>query len=497
MLIKIWFSDIRWYHTYDNITDLYWFDHKNIGINSKIIIFDNKKVNTLEIIHNVSLDKHILNFEKSILSKNKPKINLEIFLKLVNDFSFTNYISSYKILDRKIDIFLLNPVNKYLLSQKPIIAKWMDKNQNISFVKWLSESIERYSLNQLKSDKLLNTNNKCIVKNFSERFLWYLLDRYKYSNENNWIPIFKLKSFSKNKLEIDINKKIVVPSDFVFLYNKKKSINSYISNSNWVSTHISYYDAFLNSYYELLERDAIALTYYYKLQPYLIKVNNNYYEKILLDIKKKYGYNLYFFDLNFDYWINIVLSVWINKKKKLPFMFFWAWSDINFKKAFDKSLNEVLYLIDTSERINYEAYIKSNFYKIKNLDIYDTKEHILYYIIPEHYKEINYLFKNKKFKYFSDIQDFTENKLIDKINNENFYIANLTTEFWKKYWFFTIKIFSYKYIPFWFWKWFFPENKITNRFSNIKNYLIENSIFERGIFNKYFDKNKSFLHFMW
>lgn len=468
------------------------------------IIYINKDSNIFKIVkinHLVNNDKHILLFDNKHLYKSNIKISIKKISNYINNYWLLNYIYSYMVQDQYVDIFLLNPSDISNLKENPIIIKWMDKNKNLSVIKWFSEWIERYSSIELNKDKFikLKTNYFNILKHkhIISKYFWInQIDIYE--NKILWFPVYEIEKIDNNMVCINKNNPIIIPNNFLLFSTKYSNACNYFWNSNWISTHTNYYEAFINSYYEIVERDALLLTYYQKLSPYSIRIDNAYYSSYLEKLTEKYNYSFNFFDISYWSQINIILCIWINIEKKIPYLFAWSASDINFSKAFEKALNEVLYLVDISKKNNYESLIKKEENRLKKLEIYTTKDHIFYYALPDSYIDIKFLFLNKKFVNFSEKTDFKKIDLIKNINKENFYISNLTTTFWKKIWFFTIKLISDKYIPMWFWKQEnLPIEKIVKRFNYLKDYLLKNNIFNKKQFDKYYSEEKSFLHFLW
>jgi len=97
-----------------------------------------------------------------------------------------------------------------------------------------------------------------------------------------------------------------------------------------------------------------------------------------------------------------------------------------------------------------------------------------------------------------DFINYKIHDICEIIKNDKIYIWNLTTDFWNKNNFFTVKIFSKKYIPFWFWKnWNLPITKLDNRLLELKKYLIKKNIFNEIIYTRFNIKEKDFLHFLW
>ena len=446
---------------------------------------------------NIWKDYHILKFDKKLIKKNK-KLKIKKISNYVGKNGLLNYISSYKIEKNNIDIFLLNLSLISYLKEKPIIVKWMDKNKDLSIIKWFAEWIERYSSTEMLNDKFKYLKHNSNFLKFSNLFLWKDFNSTILENNFYWFPIYLIDKITNKYIEVNKKSLINIPVDIILFYKKYENNFWYVANSNWTATHDNYYEAFINSYYELIERDSIALTYYFKLSPKLIEIDDLNYKNKINFLKDKYNYEFYFFSLNYLYGINVTLCIWKNLKKEIPYIFAWAWSDKNFIKSFEKSLNEVLYLIDISSKNNYTDFLKSKKEKFKKLEIYDTKDHILYYNLPENFKEIEFLFKNKNCIKFSEIMNLKEKDFLKLINNDNIYIANLTTKFWYKNNIYTIKSFSEKYIPFWFWRNDkLPISKLNSRLNTIKSFLIENWIFDEKRLGKYFDKNKDFLHFLW
>lgn len=502
--LDVFFNKISKYYLFDNNFNINVYDFDNLFkfINNWINIIklskSNLDINICKIEHNLYLDKHLLVFKNINLYKKNINIKIKNISKIIWEFSFLNYISHYKINNNNIDLFFLNSVNINWLNQKPLIVKGMDEKSNLSIIKWVAEWIERYSSIKLMNDNFLKTSNFQNISLFSTDFLGFFLSEINYKEERNWFPIYEIKQFTKNKISLNKNNKLYIPIDFLFSSQEYKSIYNYIWNSNWISTHSNFYDAFLNSYYEILERDSIALTYFYKLSPNRIEINDNYYKHKILDLEEKYNFNFYFFNLNYNHWINIVLCIWKNKENKIPFIFSWAGADINFIKSFNKALNEVLYLVDLSSKNNLSEIINSKKKSLLNLDIYDTKDHIYYYSLVESYKDIEFLFLNNEKIIFLDFINYKIHDICEIIKNDKIYIWNLTTDFWNKNNFFTVKIFSKKYIPFWFWKnWNLPINKLDNRFLELKKYLIKKNIFNEIIYTRFNIKEKDFLHFLW
>jgi len=77
----------------------------------------------------------------------------------------------------------------------------------------------------------------------------------------------------------------------------------------------------LNAYFELLERDSVALVWILKLTPNRILIDDNNLNKRINQIEKKYGYKITFFDVRLDKDIPIVLAVARLQKKKFPYFF--------------------------------------------------------------------------------------------------------------------------------------------------------------------------------
>ncbi|MDD2907130.1 MAG: YcaO-like family protein [Candidatus Gracilibacteria bacterium] len=499
LYIDILFSNIKNYYLSNSIQDISINLNLNKLINNSFIKISklNGDIRSEKIKHNISLDKHLLKFNKNYLYKNNIKIKFKKLSKLIGDFGFINYISHYNINKINVDLFLLNPVNIDGLNYKSIITKGTDIDSKLSIIKGFSEGIERYSSLKLQNDNFHKTSNFNLINDFSYNYIGYNIDNNEYIDKLNGFPVYKINKITNNNIMLDEKNILSIPIDFIYSSNDFKSIKKFIGNSNGISTHGNYYDAFLNSYYELLERDSIALTYFYKLSPNIVEIDDIYYKNKIANLEKKYCYNFTFLNLNFDYGINIILCIGINNKKEIPYLFTGAGADLDFKKAFNKSLNEVLYLVDLSNKNDYSKIIYNKNEKLRNLDIFDTKDHIYYYSLVESYFDIEFLFFNKDKIKFSKFSNFKNKNLIRNINNSDFYISNLTTSFGKNNNFFTIKLFSKKYIPFWFGKLSeLPLLKLENRFVELKETLSKKNIFTESNFIKYRSKNKDFLHFL-
>lgn len=112
-----------------------------------------------------------------------------------------------------------------------------------------------------------------------------------------------------DKLSIRLKKtSINIPVEFVISPKNHEGMTP-SCNSNGISAHQDYYRAFMNSYLEIIERDAIALTHYFRLAPLKIKVDDMRYFDCIKALEEKYGYDLYFLDISYDTPIHIVLCI--------------------------------------------------------------------------------------------------------------------------------------------------------------------------------------------
>lgn len=275
----------------------------------------------------------------------------------------------------------------------------------------------------------------------------------------------------------------------MYLLDKKDIV--IFNNSNWVASHSSLYQAFLHAYYEILERDSIALIWYYKLQTPKIVFSEQEFEKIFWQQYFDKNFIYEFYDIRLDKKIPHILCIAREKNWNFPFFFASASVKQNIDDALRKSHDEIANMILTFTT-DKEKYQKIMFERSKKLPG-NTLEHLVFYTNPENQKNIEFLWKHNNKIFYNEIKN--EISSIDIWKND-VYIANLTTKIWENSGIFTIKCFSRKYIPFWFGNITFPKEKIIQRGKEILPMLEKKWIYNFEFFNTYkLSENIEYAHF--
>ena len=181
---------------------------------------------------------------------------------------------------------------------------------------------------------------------------------------------------------------------------------SYYANSTGVSAHKDYDKAFLSALFELVERDAIAVTWYSKRKPNIL-LDKNFSEDVIYRVKslKKINREVRFLDITLDT-IPVVLCVIIGNK--FPYFVSGCSANPDLDKAVTKAFNEAELMFHSWRTV------KRNKVKVKKVS--SCTDHADFYAQTP-------LFKNKnlrwllggKVKRFKEI-DYSISNLIKKVD---------------------------------------------------------------------------------
>lgn len=313
--------------------------------------------------------------------------------------------------------------------------------------KAIGETIERFCSTSIKEKrvwadfktlKFYAINPKLLIKfhrnQYNSNFLYH-----KFKDN---IKIYWNKGYSL------INKRsIFVPSAVCYLYYYQLENNEprmFLSTSNGLAAGPTNIQAILSAILELIERDAIMLSWYIRRSPCKIKLETIKSDRIqfLISELKKEGLIPVILLMTLDIPVPVILTILYSKKNLTPYATFGGAADFNLDNAILKALLESIMLRNTLEIL----YNDNKLYNLKNKkDVKSFLDHGIFYSYPTNKKYWEFLLKGpeKNYEnikeYFSKIYntlpvqnnykaalDFLKNHLLKINKNNDIVVVNLT-----------------------------------------------------------------------
>lgn len=270
----------------------------------------------------------------------------------INTYGYYVYHSSY---GTTVNDKHKNISNRNAESRKKAIGLSAGKGntKDQSKMSAIGEAIERYcsqymgyendivaSYEEL-GDKAINPSRlfKFSEKQYQEREKWIKQGKYTFvpyrfepSEKIGWVKVWSLSD----------NKALFSPTSYEYYSSKKiPGYKYYPGDSNGVSGGNCLEEAFLQGFYELIERDASGIWWYNMLRKpalNLSKFCDNKMSQLIKEIKKL-GYEIYALDLTSD--LNIpVIAVFCWHSEKAPLIGLGAHLNVNI--ALDRALSETI-----------------------------------------------------------------------------------------------------------------------------------------------------------
>jgi thiazole/oxazole-forming peptide maturase SagD family component len=201
---------------------------------------------------------------------------------------------------------------------------------------------------------------------------------------------------------------IYICVDNVFYPFKQKKLGRkplYICSSNGASAHTDYTKAVEGGLRELIERDAIMVTWYNKKQVTSIPINYtsvDIRQRIARWVRK--GWKIKLLDFTLDSLPVVVAVIW--NELEYPCFVAGAGCEFDYKSAISKAFNEAEYMIVSWSKIKEE--------KILPQDVKSVHEHALLYFYPENLQKVQWLLEAPEKK--PDFYEYTGSNIYTKFD---------------------------------------------------------------------------------
>lgn len=411
-----------------------------------------------------SLDSH------NTLSAEVKKINIEysdIFSLFWLYKEIPLYLPFEKVIAYKAGCVMYPSNLSAFFRENPVVTSWIDSNPEIARKKSVWELFERYSCSILPGD-INHLDIGLVSSNMVQE-----VQKYTWVNIKTHVGTKSTLIHMKEKrIGLEKVKNINVPSSVVFYMNDTKWNNIFRWNSNGVAVHINAEKAFEWAYLELLERDSIACVHLYRITlPEITQFEASSNLSPYLDEAKHKGFKIRFFDATLDKKVFVVLCCAENIAGGFPKYVFWSSANINLELAMTKSIQEALF---ASVSLITKKQIYLNYFQSRNnVAVSNTLDHLYFYANPENAHEIKYLLTENQSIPMLELMKKTEKNLWDLVtsHNDNILYFDTTTHIMSSLWLFWVKVFSEKFIPFWFGRNAFPIKKLPLRLNLLSPFL--------------------------
>lgn len=255
-------------------------------------------------------------------------------------------------------------------------------------LKAIVEAIERYSCAVPRVDAIARAS-EMKKSDFLDPYLiapfdkeqCNLLDIEPFNNDTEWQWI--------NGKRMSTGKDLFIPIDLVFYPLQPNNLGRnlcYRANSSGVSAHFDYEKAIENALFELIERDAIALTWLTGRKVTAIPLeyaSNEIRDRI--SFWQRQGRKIKLLNLTIDS-LPVVMSV--IDSPKYPCIVTGAAAATSFSEAITKSFNEAEFML--------LSWMKAKPKKINDMaQVTSVRHHGIYYFYPDHRKEIEWLLESE------------------------------------------------------------------------------------------------------
>lgn len=302
---------------------------------------------------------------------------------------------------------------------------WVDINKKIAIEKSLSENIERASASEFLY-KNTNFKRKSFVSlsKYNQEIINLYNNECDITDFLNWVELKWLT----------INKNIFLP-DFLIFYPTRHKYK-YNTCSSGMATHLTLKKAVLWWILELIERDSFIYSRLSRSKK-VYRIDNSFVNKIQAPLKS--GFHFSFFLLDSIVPIPTILAIMEKWGKKCISL----WTDFLLENAIKKAFQEG---INSKVLFNRRGNLDDNS---------GIMQHIYYYLNPENWSKLDWLFHAPILKVDNMEQEISNYNLLlswCKNNNINFFFYEfencLNQNFGRK----TVRVFSPDLLPVYFWK---------------------------------------------
>ncbi len=307
-------------------------------------------------------------------------------------------------------------------------SRWVDKNQQISYEKWLSEMIERVSASL--EHKVFSYED---WYNYMRGNYIYKEDFKKHQEWGKYVRILPLGFKDETKY--------YSPEEIIY-YPVPYNFSSAISNSNGMATHVTLSQAKEAWLFELIERDCFILMWLLKKWVYKLEIKDLSIKDVLLKIKQNTGIDIYVYVLKFDNMIPVTMMV--ASKQNRSIVVSWVW--ITLDESLKKTLKELVGMLDF---FDYDAsQIRDNI----------VMSHISHYLDSNNYHKIKRLIdlNYSGIKYIESffVWGYSFKKLVSYYHNIGIILffyryCNNINLIYKR---FTVRVLSDNLLPIYFWE---------------------------------------------
>jgi thiazole/oxazole-forming peptide maturase SagD family component len=251
-------------------------------------------------------------------------------------------------------------------------------------IKAIAESVERYA------NGLLRFDVKCKPEQLDRKWLDPKLiapfHPDMYSIHTQFQPFDEQKEWEWVRGRRFVSgEEIYIVIDNVFYPFKQKKLERkplYFCSSNGASAHTDYVKAVEGGLRELIERDAIMVTWYNKKQVTSIPINYasvDIQQRIARWVRK--GWSIKLLDFTLDSLPVVVAIMW--SESEYPCYVAGAGCEFDYKSAISKAFNEAEYMVVSWSQIKEQ--------KILPQEVKSVHEHALLYFYPENLPRVQWL----------------------------------------------------------------------------------------------------------
>lgn len=259
--------------------------------------------------------------------------------------------------------------------------------------KCLGEAIERFCWAHAHLWKnLIFGNYKKFQKKAISPDKFALFSNSQYKKHNFPFQRFKddLNIYWLEGINLVTKKEVLVPAQLCLPTTRDRNRISF-STTTGLSAHRDYYKCLYNCLCEVVERDAVMITWLNKFNLVPLKING---DLVLSGLSKKLNvsdYKLMVYLLPTDVDLNVVLSINVNRRNKSPFLAMGASCSFSFLHALRKAVLEGFHCLNFLFYAKKEGKIIKDWRQIKGFD-----EHALLYSNPIMREKISFLIAGEK-----------------------------------------------------------------------------------------------------
>jgi ribosomal protein S12 methylthiotransferase accessory factor len=305
-------------------------------------------------------------------------------------------------------------------------------DRDIALAKAVGEAVERYCIAIYDPYELplCSFNDAPFPCVHPEDFVLYNEHQYneprfpfvpfKRNTKTKWVPAYD--PLDKETISVPAPM-VYVPYDYSPEIGESQITQSI---STGLACHIGIYKAAINAVCEVIERDAVMITWQAMISPPKIKLDTISHQNFdIVERFKKSGYSISLFNITLDIDIPTILSVATNDSPEVPPIVLAASTAPNPEDALRKSLEEL-------EHTRY--YCHSILYRLPRLDplinydlIFDQDSHLNFWCDRRNFQFSDFLFKSEQYIDFSEIKNIASGnakddlyEIIKKIKNAGY-----------------------------------------------------------------------------